>query len=115
MSELEYDINDSTQPLYTLRVASRLTSTPTHSIRQYIDKGMIIPFKTETKRNLFSDVDISRIKCIRKFLGEQKLNIAGINAMFSMVPCWIMKPCTKEDRESCDAYSSSSYTCWMAS
>jgi DNA-binding transcriptional MerR regulator len=30
---------------------------PVHSIRQYIDKGLIIPFKKESNRNLFSQVD----------------------------------------------------------
>ena len=40
MSELEYNNIDSTQPVYTLKVASRLSSTPTHSIRQYIDKNI---------------------------------------------------------------------------
>ena len=69
MSELEYNIIDSTQPVYTLRVASKLTSTPTHSIRQYIDKGLIIPFKTKTNRHLFSNVDIQRLKCITKAIG----------------------------------------------
>lgn len=115
MSELEYNNIDSTQPVYTLKVASRLSSTPTHSIRQYIDKGMILPYKTDTKRHLFSHVDIQRIKCIRKLLVEQRLNVAGINAMFSMIPCWIIKPCEVEDRKNCDAYNSTSYPCWLAS
>ena len=115
MSELTINNIDSTQPLYTLRVASSLASTPTHSIRQYIDKGLIIPFRTKTNRHLFSDVDIHRIKCIRKQLVDKKLNIAGVKAMFSMIPCWIMKPCSKEERDDCDAYNSSSLPCWLAS
>ena len=41
--------------------------------------------------------------------------MAGINALFSMVPCWIIKPCSKEDRESCDAYYETSNPCWLAS
>ncbi len=115
MSEVTKISRDSTEPLYTLRVASRLSSTPTHSIRQYIDKGLIIPHRTKTNRHLFSEVDICRLNCIRGFLDDQGLNIAGINAMFSLVPCWIIKPCTKEDREACEAYHSNSAPCWMAS
>ena len=115
MSEKTNIKRDSTEPLYTLRIASRLSSTPTHSIRQYIDKGLVIPHRTSTNRHLFSEVDILRLKCIRKFLTDQGLNIAGINAMFSLVPCWIIKPCDKEDRESCDAYHSDSHPCWLSS
>ena len=115
MSALDSILIDSTQPVYTLRVASKLTSTPTHSIRQYIDKGLIVPFKTKTNRHLFSNVDIQRLKCIRKLLDDQRLNVAGINALFSMVPCWLIKHCEKEERENCDGYHSNSYPCWMAS
>ena len=106
---------DTTDPLYTLSVASRLSNTPVHSIRQYIDKGLILPFKTPSNRNLFSEVDIARLKCIRRYLDVQGLNIAGINAIFSFVPCWILKPCSIEDRKECDAYESVSKPCWMAS
>ena len=39
-------VSDDT-PVYTLRVASQLASLPAHSIRQYVDKGLIVPFKLE--------------------------------------------------------------------
>ena len=32
--------NNSSEPVYTLAVASKLSLTPAHSIRQYIDKGL---------------------------------------------------------------------------
>lgn len=104
----------TTDPVFTLAVASKLSDTHAHSIRQYIDKGLIIPFKTDTNRHLFSEVDILRLKCIRKYLDEQGLNLAGINALFSLVPCWIIKPCSEEYRKDCDAYHSDSEPCWKA-
>lgn len=109
------DESESTQPVYTLGVAARLSETPVHSIRQYIDKGLLLPFRTQTNRHLFSKVDILRLKCIRQYLDVQGLNIAGINAMFSLVPCWIVKPCSEEDRNQCDAYNSVTEPCWKAS
>lgn len=105
----------NTEPVYTLRIASKLSSISVYSIRQYIDKGLIIPYKTKTKRHLFSDVDILRLNCIRKYLDELGLNVAGINALFSLVPCWLIKPCSKGDRENCDAYTNVSEPCWIAS
>lgn len=111
-SETKYD---STEPIYTLSVASKLSNTSPHSIRQYIDKGLILPFKTKTNRHLFSEVDILRLHCIRKYLDEQGLNVAGIKALFSLVPCWVIKPCKKSDQKNCDAYNSISYPCWEAS
>ncbi|WKK66340.1 MerR family transcriptional regulator [Lutimonas zeaxanthinifaciens] len=104
-----------TEPIYTLAVASRMSETPAHSIRQYIDKGLIIPFKTTKKRHLFSKVDIQKLKSIKKYLKEQGLNIAGINALFSVIPCWAIKSCDLEHRYHCEAYHSILKPCWMAS
>ena len=102
-------------PKYTLGVASKLTEIPTHSIRQYIDKGLLIPYKTETNRHLFSDVDIQRLGCIKDYLDVQGLNVAGIKTLFSLIPCWSIKPCTVEDRKNCNAYLSEGTPCWEAS
>jgi DNA-binding transcriptional MerR regulator len=105
----------STTPVYTLSTTSILSGIPVHSIRQYIDKGLIIPFKKESSRNLFSQVDILRLKYIHKLLNEGGLNIAGINTLLAHIPCWAIRNCTKEERESCQAYNSDANPCWNAS
>ena len=107
--------NNTVEPIYTLSVASKLSGIPPHSIRQYIEKGLIIPFRTKSNRHLFSEVDIARLKCIKKSLIEDGVNIAGIKSIFSLIPCWALKPCCKSDRENCGAYNSSVLPCWEAS
>ena len=102
-------------PKYTLGVTARLTDIPVYSIRQYIDKGLLIPFRTETNRHLFSDVDIDRLKCIKKNLETDGLNISGIKTLYSLIPCWAIRPCTPEDRKTCNAYLLSGLPCWEAS
>ena len=105
----------SQDPIFTLSIASRLSGVPSHSIRQYIDKGLLIPFRTEKNRHLFSEVDISRLKCIRKMITDGGLNIAGIKAMYSLIPCWEIKPCSIKDRSTCEAYHQVNAACWEAS
>ena len=105
----------STTPVYTLSVASNLSEIPAHSIRQYIDKGLMIPFKKESSRNLFSQVDILRLKYIHKLLEKDGLNIAGIRSLLALVPCWALRQCTDEEREKCQAYISETIPCWEAS
>jgi MerR family transcriptional regulator/heat shock protein HspR len=105
----------STTPVYTLSTTSSLSGIAVHSIRQYIDKGLIIPFKKESSRNLFSQVDILRLKYIHKLLNEAGLNIAGIRSLLAIIPCWAIRKCSDEERVTCQAYNSDSYPCWEAS
>ena len=112
---MEINVLDTLNPVYTLSVASELSGIPVHSIRQYIDKGLIIPYTKKSKRHLFSHVDISRLKYIDNQLSETGLNIAGIRAQLAMIPCWVIRSCSKEDRKTCQAYCSDSFPCWDAS
>ncbi len=106
---------ESTTPVYTLSTTSTLSGIPVHSIRQYIDKGLIIPFKKESSRNLFSQVDILRLNFIHKLLDEGGLNIAGIRALLALIPCWAIRQCSLAEYETFQAYHSDSYPCWEAS
>jgi len=105
----------STTPVYTLSVTADLSGIPVHSIRQYIDKGLMIPFKKESSRNLFSQVDILRLKYIHKLLEKDGLNIAGIRTLLALIPCWAIRHCSDEEREKCQAYISETNPCWEAS
>lgn len=115
MENIDDKIVDVTSPIFTLGIASKLSDTPAHSIRQYIDKSLLLPFTTKTGRHLFSQVDITRLKCIKAHLKGEGLNIAGIKVMYSLIPCWAIKKCSLEDRENCDAYLSTGTACWEAS
>ena len=103
---------DPTTPLYTLRVAAKLSKTSVYSIRQYVDKGLLLPYKTKTNRRLYSQVDIMRLINIRKDFDEYGLNVAGIKMVMAQTPCWLIKPCSQEDCIFCDAYTSSREPCW---
>jgi MerR family transcriptional regulator, heat shock protein HspR len=112
---MENSLVESTTPVYTLSTTSSLSGIPVHSIRQYIDKGLIIPFKKESNRNLFSQVDILRLKYINNLLNEGGLNIAGIRKLLAIIPCWAIRQCAEGERETCQAYHSDTNPCWEAS
>lgn len=57
---------NNTEPVYDLGTASKLSEISVHSIRQYIDNNLIIPRVTNLKQHLFSQIDIERLKCIKK-------------------------------------------------
>ena len=70
--DLEKDIKllSNTEPIYTLGIISKLSDISVYSIRQYIDKQLIIPFRTNSGRHLFSNIDLLRLKCVHKNLTE---------------------------------------------
>ena len=103
------------EPIYTLGTASKLSGISVHSIRQYVDNGLIIPYTTKSNRHLFSQVDIIRLITIKEKLSKMGLNIGGIKAMYSLIPCWLIHPCAPESRERCEAYYSDKLPCWDAS
>jgi len=101
-------------PVYTIGITAELTSTSVHAIRMYEKKGIILPHITKSNRRLFSKIDVERIKCIRKHIDEDGLNIAGIKALLATIPCWLIKPCSKASQQSCDAYINILVPCWEA-
>lgn len=106
---------ESNKPVYTLGVAAQLAEIPSHSIRQYIDMGLIIPYKLESKRHLFSQSDINRLKLIQGLIHDKGLNFAGVRTLMAMVPCWALRKCSERDKLFCDAYDENFQPCWMAS
>ena len=51
-----------------------------HSIRKYIEKGLILPYKRDNKRHLFCMNDVTRLKHIHSLIHDQGLNFAGIRS-----------------------------------
>ena len=107
------NLEDLNLPVYTIGVAADLVDVSVHTLRLYESAGIFSPKRTETRRRLYSINDIQRLKCVRKFIEEDGLNIAGIKMMLSLIPCWDIKPCSEDDRKNCDAYHNVGKPCWI--
>ena len=100
-------------PVYTIGVTANLIGVSVHALRMYESVGILSPKRTETKRRLYSKNDIRRLQCVRHFIEEDGLNMAGIKTILSMIPCWKIKPCSEEDQKACDAYYKMGEPCWI--
>ncbi|HED05575.1 MAG TPA: MerR family transcriptional regulator [Ignavibacteria bacterium] len=100
-------------PLYTISTAAKLVGVSVHTLRLYENEGFIIPFKKESKQRLYSDLDIERLKCLRKVINEERIGFEGIRRILSLIPCWGLVKCTAKDRENCESFNSASKPCWM--
>jgi MerR family transcriptional regulator/heat shock protein HspR len=106
-------INELDNPKYTISNAAKLLGISVHTLRMYEREGLIIPFKKESGQRLYSDQDINRVVCIRNSINAEKLNIQGIRKILSLIPCWAIINCSKEDQKNCQAYSTFSKPCWI--
>ncbi|NQV15922.1 MerR family transcriptional regulator [bacterium] len=113
MTDIDQRLSDKSRPVFTIGVAADLIGVSVHTLRMYENEGLILPRRTETKRRLYSQIDIERLQCIRVMIEDHGFNLAGIKAQMSMAPCWEIKGCTEIDRSICEAYDSALEPCWM--
>jgi MerR family transcriptional regulator/heat shock protein HspR len=112
VNDISEKLADQDRAVFTIGVAADLVGVSVHTLRMYENEGLIIPDRTPSQRRMYSHLDIERIRCIRVMIEEHGLNLAGIRAMMSMIPCWELKPCTEADRATCDAYHKPLAPCW---
>ncbi|MEE9167308.1 MAG: MerR family transcriptional regulator [Candidatus Neomarinimicrobiota bacterium] len=111
-SDPDKAVVEAHDPVYTIGVIARKMSVSPQTLRLYERKGLVIPYRTETRRRLYSQVDLEWIACIRRQIGGNKLTISGLRRLLSLIPCWEIKPCGVNDREACAAYISCEEVCW---
>jgi MerR family transcriptional regulator/heat shock protein HspR len=101
------------QRLYTIGEAADLIGVSVPTIRMYEREGLIIPRRKASRHRLFAESDLMRIRCIRKTINTEKVSIAGIRRLMALVPCWQMKGCPEDQKESCAGYQQHDSPCWM--
>jgi len=115
MNPTERPVAFAATTLYTIGEAADILGISIPTIRMYEREGLIIPQRKRSKHRRFSQADIERIRCIRSMINHEKVSIAGIRHMLSLIPCWSIKNCPPDERVKCGAYQQHDKPCWMAS
>jgi MerR family transcriptional regulator/heat shock protein HspR len=115
-SEVKEDMIDEKflEPIYTIGIAARKLGISVHTLRLYGAEGLIVPYKTETGRRIYSDLEIEKVKCIRKMIQEDGLNFEGIRRMLALVPCWKLRECGASQEKRCNAFEERTRPCWAS-
>lgn len=106
------DIKINTEAVYTIGIAAKKIGVSVHLLRVYEREGLILTDRTETGRRLYSDLEITKARCIRKMIQEHGLNFAGIRRLLALLPCWRMRNCADHEKESCSAFQITDKPCW---
>ncbi len=104
---------DKKEPVFPIGIVAQRLGISEHTIRMYEREGLIIPYKKESGHRLFSEYDMERIECIKKTISEKKISISGIRRLLALIPCWEIKRCPNEIRNSCPAYFDYEKPCWL--
>ncbi len=100
------------EPIFPISTAAKLLNVSVHTLRMYERKGLVITFKKNSNRRLFSKSDIERIECIRRSINQFKLSINSIKAIYSLIPCWEIVKCRIDVRKICQAFNNNYEPCW---
>ena len=101
----------SNDPIYPISVASKILDIHPRTLRIYEKEGLITPARHGQKR-YFSNDDIEWVQCLRHLIHEEGISIPGIKRLLSYSPCWALKACPEEKRESCSAFVDRTLPCW---
>jgi MerR family transcriptional regulator, heat shock protein HspR len=103
---------DSDTLLLSIGSVARMLGVSVQTLRLYEAEGLILPGKSTGGQRRYSRADVERLECIRHAITEQKIGIAGIRHMQSLVPCWQLVKCTPEERHQCPAFQNHDGGCW---
>ncbi|NOX88579.1 MAG: MerR family transcriptional regulator [Calditrichaeota bacterium] len=103
---------DYYEPVLTIGTVAKKIDVSVQTIRLYEQEGLVIPFKTDSGRRMYSMHDLDRLFCIRKMIAEDRMNLQGIKRILSFVPCWEFKGGLDKDCLNCPAYYEAEGPCW---
>ena len=103
---------DLFEPVLTIGTVAKKLSIAVQTVRMYEEEGLILAYKTDTGRRMYSMHDLERLRCIRTMITEHGLNLNGIKKMMSLIPCWEFKGGLDDQCQKCPAYYEANGPCW---
>ncbi|GAB6281990.1 MAG: hypothetical protein STSR0008_07340 [Ignavibacterium sp.] len=101
------------QPIYSISAAAELLGISVHTLRMYEKESLILVSKNNSNQRRYSESDLERIKCLRNAINIDKISIEGIKRILSLIPCWKIINCSKEERKNCKAFKGHLKPCWV--
>ena len=105
----------ATKRHFSIGEAADMVGVSISTVRMYERDGLIIPDRLPSGHRRYTDGDVERLRCIRRTVKDEKISIAGIRRILSLIPCWRIKECPEAERNACPAYLLHDSPCWMAS
>lgn len=105
--------NTDIQPVYTIRVASKITGVSPGTIREYERQGLLRSHRdSQNNHRLFTHGELKWITQVWNLIHKEGLNYEGIRRLLLTTPCWKILKCQTEYKEKCRVYTENRFSCW---
>jgi MerR family transcriptional regulator/heat shock protein HspR len=72
------------RPVYIISIAAQLGHCHPQTLRIYERKGLLRPLRSASKRRLYSEEDIERLKLIQELTQRRRINLAGVRMILEL-------------------------------
>ena len=108
------NIIDKYEPVLTIGAIASQLKIAVQTVRMYEEQGLILPVRSSSGRRMYSLGDLEKLRCIRRLINTEGLNIMGIKKLMAMIPCWEFKGGLDDDCLNCQAYIEAIGPCWSS-
>ena len=98
--------------VYSISEAADILCISVPTLRMYEREGLVIPSRRASGHRAYTENDLERIRCYRQTMSRDKVTIAHLKRLLSLIPCWKINECPESSRATCTAYSSREAPCW---
>ena len=105
---------DDDQPMFNIGVVANLLQVHPETLRIW-EKNTLIGPTRKNRQRLYSNNDLKRLKFIHQLINEKGLNIAGVQQVISMYPCWKIRKCPGRQLRNNEDSVNRSKPCWQES
>lgn len=100
---------------YSIGEAADILGISIQSLRLYERLGLIVPLRRSSRHRRYTELDIERVRCLRRALDRTQVTLDSIVTLFSRLRCWEIMGCAAEKRENCPAFHNPGAPCWISS
>jgi MerR family transcriptional regulator, heat shock protein HspR len=97
---------------YSISEAADILCISVPTLRMYEREGLVIPSRRDSGHRAYTEDQLERIRCYRQTMVRDKITIAHLKRLLSLIPCWEINNCPESSKATCRAYPSREVPCW---
>lgn len=101
------------QTSYSISEAADILCISVPTLRMYEREGLVIPSRRASGHRVYTEAQLGRIRSYRRSMARDKITIAQLKHLLSLIPCWEINNCPEASRAKCEAYPVREAPCWI--